>query len=299
VRPGESPTQPQTCSVAIPRNLRELLAVEPAALGSLDIVRVNLLCTDGLPQSAVPDLERLIATADAWAKRVREETEKHRRQFETDPSQFNGSEAYYRILTLVTVLQQDCRVRYDPQRILKADVRDSPGLFLSGLLGDSRQGTCVSMPVLYVGVGRRLGYPLRLVTAKGHVFARWDGAGERLNIEATGQGLSCFPDAYYHSWPVRMTEAERSRAGCLESLDAPGELALFLATRGHCLQAVGRLPESQLAHAYAHVLAPGRPDFLAFLAGAVATEFPAWGRVRIDLGSLPGPGGKLPANTSP
>ena len=30
------------------------------------------------------------------------------------------------------------------------------------------RGTCSSLPVLQVAVGRRLGYPLKLVTTKGH-----------------------------------------------------------------------------------------------------------------------------------
>ena len=33
-----------------------------------------------------------------------------------------------------------------------------------------------------MAVGRRLGYPLKLVTTKGHLFVRWEGAGERFNI---------------------------------------------------------------------------------------------------------------------
>lgn len=280
-------------SRSVPRTLRELLAFEPSALGSIDIARVNLLCTDSLPGSAVPELEQALAVADDWASRVRDETARHWRQFDRDPAQFNGSQAYFRILTLVTVLQQDCGIRYQPRQILKPDYKDSQDLFLSGLLGNQRRGTCVSLPVLYVAVGRRLGYPLRLATAKGHVFARWEGQGERLNIEATGQGLSCFPDAYYHEWPVAMTEAERVGGAYLVSLDPAGELALFLSARGHCLQAEKRLPESQLAHAFAHVLAPRRPDLLAFLAGAVAEEMPDWRRVRVDLG-LAGPGTPQP-----
>jgi hypothetical protein len=43
--------------------------------------------------------------------------------------------------------------------------------------------------VLYVAIGRRLGYPLKLVECKGHLFVRWEDAKERFNIEGTSRGL--------------------------------------------------------------------------------------------------------------
>ena len=182
---------------------------------------------------------------------------------------------------MVTVLQQDFHVRYNPERIQGPDFRDSRDLFLHGLLGSSfnsqpstlnlPHGTCVSMPVLYVAVGRRLGYPLKLVTTKAHLFARWESPDgkERFNIEATSQGLNCFPDEYYRTWPVPLTEGEVRSGQYLKSLTPAEELAVFLSARGHCLEAAGRLPEAQLAHAHAHALAPASPVYLAFLAGAV------------------------------
>lgn len=43
--------------------------------------------------------------------------------------------------------------------------------------------------MLYVAIGRRLGYPLKLVECKGHLFVRWEDAKERFNIEGTSRGL--------------------------------------------------------------------------------------------------------------
>jgi len=225
-------------------------------------------------------------TLDQWAKRVASETERNLHKFREQPAEFNHSEGYFRVLALVTVLQQDFKVHYNPKRILSPDYSDPNDLFLQGLLSDRRQGTCVSMPVLYVAVGRRLGYPLKLVTSKAHVFARWEsGDGkERFNIEATNEGLNCFPDEYYRTWPVAMTESEIASGQFLKSLTPAEELAVFLSARGHCLEAAGRFAEAQLAHAHAHALAPQSPQYLAFLAGAVRKEMPDWRQVRIDLG---------------
>ena len=150
----------------------------------------------------------------------------------------------------MTVLQQDFGVRYDPcHRASSASAypkdnffSHSSGLFLHGILGPRRMGTCSSMPVLYVAVGRRLGYPLKLVTTRGHLFARWEDDRERFNIEATNEGLNCFPDEYYHHWPFELSEQEIKSGRYLRSLTPREELALFLQTRGMCLKAAGRIP---------------------------------------------------------
>jgi hypothetical protein len=264
-----------------------LLIMKPADLQRVDIATVNLLCANDLPGTDKLRIKQTIAILDSWAKRVTSETDRHLYKFRQNPAEFENSEAYFRILMLVTVLQQDFNVRYNPERIQSPDFSDSRDLFLHGLLSGKRQGTCVSMPVLYVAVGRRLGYPLKLVSSKAHLFARWESPGgkERFNIEATNQGLNCFPDEYYHKWPVPLTAEELSRGEYLKSLSPAEELAVFLSTRGHCLEAAGRLAEAQVAYAHAHALVPRSSNYLAFLAGAVRKEMPQWERVRVDLGA--------------
>ncbi len=281
--------------LALPRSFRDLLALSPDRLAGLDIARLNLLSAEGLPGSELLTIEQACAILELWARRVEHETSLQWHQFEQAPAEFHHSEAYFRALALVTVLQQDCGVHYRTSAGPSARPAASQDPFLHGLLRGAREGTCASMPVLYVAVGRRLGYPLKLVTAKGHLFARWEASGERWNLEATGQGLNCFPDTYYHDWPEPMTAAERGPGGYLESLDAAGEWAVFLSARGHALEVLGRQPEAHFAHALAHALAPRHPDYLAFLAGAVAKAMPAWRQVHIDLGeSAPATYERLP-----
>jgi regulator of sirC expression with transglutaminase-like and TPR domain len=269
------------------RLFSDVLSLTAAQLAEQEMAQVNLICAEGLPGAHGLDIEAVRSTLDRWADRVKSETERQLCQFREHPRDFKSSESYFRALALVTVLQQDCGVRYNPERVRAPDFADSRDLFLHGsVLGHG--GTCVSMPVVYVAVGRRLGYPLKLVTAKGHLFARWEGPDgkERLNLEATNQGLNCFPDEYYHNWPVPMTPEEIASGQYLKSLTPAEELAVFLSARGHCLEAAGRLPEAQVAHAHAHVLAPKSPVYLAFLAAAVKKELPDWQRVAVDLGQM-------------
>jgi tetratricopeptide (TPR) repeat protein len=72
---------------------------------------------------------------------------------------------------------------------------DPYDLFLHSVM-DRKQGYCLSLSVLYLSIGERLGLPLYGVVAPGHFFVRYDDGKNRFNIEATNQGGTA-PDSYY------------------------------------------------------------------------------------------------------
>ncbi len=248
---------------------------------------MNMLCAEGLPGAEGLNIQSHLNTLDKWAQWVDSETKRHLYRFHRNPSEFNNSEGYFRVLMLITVVQQDFKVRYNPERI--ADVAspltdsiffaDSKDLFLHGIAGSRAMGTCISMPVFYVAVGRRLGYPMKLVAAKGHLFARWESANgkERFNIEGTNRGLNTFDDAFYTKWPYPMTEEEMKSGHFLKSLTAAEELAIFLETRGHCLKAAGLFREAQNAYLAAQALTPQWPEHDLFLAALQPMPMPSPG----------------------
>ena len=254
----------------VPVSLAEMLQQVAQRQGRFDIGLMNLVCAQGLPGYGGGDARQWLATLDAWSEQVRRETDRALPEFRRHPEAYHHSEAYFRALCLVTVLQQDLGVRYNPARITPPDApepdevffADSQDLFLHGMLGPRRSGTCISLPVLHVAVGRRLGYPLKLVLAKGHVFARWESSDgtDRFNLEVTNQGLNCFPDEYYESWPYPMTAEEVRSGRYLKSLTPAEELALFLQTRGHCLRSAGRFTEAREAYFQSQGLAPHWPE---------------------------------------
>lgn len=54
----------------------------------------------------------------------------------------------------------------------------------------SRKGNCVSMPILFAILGQKLGLPVTLATAPGHVLVKFvDDDGRWLNVEATAGGF--------------------------------------------------------------------------------------------------------------
>lgn len=207
-----------------------------------EIAEQNLTCATGLPGSEVVDIAAALERIDEMARHVDAEIWRNYHRFIADPAEAQNSQAKYCVLMMVTVLQQDFGVRYNPDRIRNPDFCDSGDLFVHGMLGGNG-GTCASMPVLYTAVGRRLRWPMKMVHARSHLFCRWDDPDgthsfgkERFNIEATGQGANFFPDEYYRNWPEPLSDEMVERLGYLKSLTPEQELADFLVMRGHCLE---------------------------------------------------------------
>ncbi len=248
----DGPTVPDTTVL-----LDGLAQMSNAQLAEVDIAKVNLACAVGLPGSQRLDETAVLATLNRWADRVRSETEKYLPDYRRRPEYYGNSLGRFRIEAMITILQLDLGVRYNPTRIRNVDFTRSQDLFLHGLVGGDG-GTCCSMPVLYVAIGRRLGYPLKLVEGPEHLFLRWEDPDtrERFNIEGTSRGFLSEPDEYYETWPRKMTAAERRTGYFLKSLSPREELACFLTTRAHALLDLGRQDEATATYSTALTLSP-------------------------------------------
>ena len=241
-----------------PKTLDELLNLPGSELYKVDVARINLLCASDMPTTEGLEIEQALSVLDEWAEKVAEVTDRHLYRV-TDPrpeyaNRYKGSEAHFRAEMLAQVLQEDLGVHYNKSAIGNFSFVDPGVAFIYSMIPGPDQtiaetpgGTCASMPVLYVAVGRRLGYPLRLVTTQSHVFARWDGEAsdnpvwrETFNCETTN-GFCKYDDARYRTWPVPVTEEQVVVNGFLKSLSPAEEFALFLGARGHHGLDVGQL----------------------------------------------------------
>ena len=260
-----------------------LLACDTNRIQKYDVAEMNLLSAQGLPGAEGVNIKHLLHILDLWTLEIEDQTKRNLYRFYQSPGEYENSEAYFRILLMVTVLQRDIGVRYDPKWINDPKSRhakdmsffnQSRNIFLHGILQDKR-GTCSTIPVLIVAIGRRLGYPLSLVTTKSHLFARWESPDgkERFNIEASSRGLNCFPDEYYKKWPYPLTETEINTFGYLKSLTAVEELSVFLETRGLCLLQNGRLVDAELAFMHSHSLNRSSPGPRYLLGVALERDF--------------------------
>jgi hypothetical protein len=173
---------------------------------AFDVAEVNLRLAHGLPGSGTLDVDGLLRQLDQWTGLVALRVRNMQPHFEKSPGEYRNSRPYFQALVMATVLGRNLGARYRPE--LMADPVDwSDSRFLHGPM-TGYGGTCASMPVLYVAIGRRLGWPLWLVRAKQHLFARWEDERDRLNIEATSHGLNCHPDEYYRQWPLPIEQNE-------------------------------------------------------------------------------------------
>lgn len=99
----------------------------------------------------------------------------------------------YRVRALNTHLYKDFGMKYD---LNDPYVKNLQNRYINGIL-DTKKGSCVSMPLLYLSVAQRLGYPVYPVSAPQHIFLRYVDPKLKLqNIEATGGGGNS-PDEEY------------------------------------------------------------------------------------------------------
>jgi hypothetical protein len=248
-----------------PTSFLDLCQVKTNDLDKCDIALMNLLCAEGLRGSENLNVKECLSRLDGFAKYVDKEVQRHLYKFRNHPEEFNHMEGYYRMMMMVTVLQQDLGIHYNPERIqsplgpIESNDKffaDSKDVFIHGLIREQGMGTCSSMPVFLISVGRRLGYPLKLVRAKGHLFVRWDDGKNKFNIEGTSQGFLSYPDEHYRTWPAPFTPEEEQSESFLKNLTPAQELAVFLSTRGFCLEAMGENRKSLGSFAYAYYREP-------------------------------------------
>lgn len=269
-------TNPDTGTEAEPRlsdgieltgvsELDSLLAAPVGQLTEKDIALMNLACAIGLPGSDQLDMEKCDKMLDFLARYAQVQTDRNYHQFQRDPAKFNNSEAQYKVCALVTALVRDFELSYNMKRGSSPEYwepsetfyADSKDIFIHGLIQrNHRMGTCSSLPVLFVAVGRRLGYPLKLATAREHLFARWDDGKEKFNFEGSQVGWKIRSDDHYKHWPKEITDEEIKAGKYLKSLNQQEELGLFLSSRAVCLLMAKRKEEAMVAYRHALRLFP-------------------------------------------
>ena len=252
-----------------PQSLAELLALPPGQLEHVDLAVLNLLCATGLRGAEHLNVQQDLDTLDAFSKHVATETLRNFHRFAKNPDEYGGSVASYRMMMLTTVLQQDFQAHYSPKRARPqlhgewepsdAFFADSREVLLHGLLGGDRAGTCSSLPVLYVAVAQRLGYPVSLAAAKGHLYVRYEDDDEHLNIEATSVGYNSYPDDHYRKWPYPMSDAEVREYGLLRPKTKAEMLGAFLSIRAQTLTSARRFDEAAEAWAQSARYLPANP----------------------------------------
>jgi Transglutaminase-like superfamily len=235
-------------------------------LSQADVAVLNFCCARGLPGMEKYEAAHSIRLIDEMADKVASATQAYLPQFLNRPNEFENSLDYFRALVLVTVLQRNCGIRYDQAKIPDHVPYTPDDTFLHRVI-HTKLGTCANIPVLYVAVGRRLSYPMKLVQANGreatHLFVRWDDpTGNRFNIEATDQGMRTPPDDYYRAGRYQLHPSLEEKGQFLRSKTPREELACFLAERFCCFRDARQYRLAIQAMGWACVLAPKNAFYL-------------------------------------
>lgn len=157
-------------------DLKTIKALVAMPEGQIDLAEAKL-AIDHVIDPGI-DAEATMAQLDTLASRIRE-------RFPADANR------RVKLEVLVTSLAQpgpwnDYRpFSYDLDDPLGKNIRNK---LLSTYLA-TRKGNCVSMPILLVILGQKLGLDMTLATAPEHVLAKFrDDSGEWINIEGTSFG---------------------------------------------------------------------------------------------------------------
>lgn len=264
-----------------------------AELEREDFARLNLMAAQGLRGAERLDIDAYCLKLDEWAELVRVATAKLLPKFRARPNEYGETPGRFRMLVMMTILQRDLGVKYDLSCSTgDVDYFDARPWFIHGPI-DGRGGTCVSLPMLFLAVGRSLGYPLFLCEAYQHYFLRWEGAApncakERFNIECTCQGFKPCDDEHFKSYP-RPIPPLRLKQGYLLRNHTPREyLAALFLQRSQCLFDQWRFLPACEAATYAARLRSKHPGYK----GTWATMTMALGPLRgllpqIAAGHLP------------
>ena len=241
---------------SLPKTYVELTVLSSGKIASVDIALMNLLCAEGLPGAENLNVDECLSALDQWAELVKQNEDTYSSQFFRNQGRYDNSYAKFQVVNLGLTLKDDLKCGYNQELVRSGAMEDlqstrffqnSRDLFLHGFV-ETRVGSCSSLPVLMVAIGRRCGYPLHLVTCKGHLFCRWDDGHERFNIETACPGVDVQPDSYYMKWPYPTTEAEAKSEKYLKNLDSMEELALFVWQRAMCLDEHDRFTEASEAY---------------------------------------------------
>lgn len=213
-----------------------------------DIGAINLACAVGLPRAENLDISKCLRMLDAMATWVRERTKRSWWRFEQIPEAYYCSPNVFRVAMMIRLLKEQFGIHYDPAQIAADSYNpaDSGSQFIHGLLSERRCGTCATLPVFAVAVGRRLGYPLYLVSVPEHLLFRWDDGDESFNVEYNGSDGDVHENDYYRHWPFEWGNMQRNleqRGIYLTPATRRQEVAKFLGFRTEVLNSVGRSEE--------------------------------------------------------
>jgi tetratricopeptide (TPR) repeat protein len=153
---------------------------------------------------------------------------------------------------------------------------DPNDLFLHSVI-DRRQGYCLSLSILYLAIGERLGLDLYGVVVPGHFFVRYERGRVRFNIETTSNGASPTDEHYI----VKFNVPDGGRDSIyMKNLTKRQTLGCFFNNLGNVYSEIGDTKTAQVALERAVAINPGLSESRANLGNIYLQEGRASDSVR-------------------
>ena len=171
------------------RTVWQLLDLSDDELDQVDVVELNLAVAieiPGLEDLSIAEYQQVV---DQWTEAIRREMDQGEAEFRKTPEQWENDIRFFRLGLVASYLNQVVGLEYveDQKTAQQVSYSDPGQLFVHGAI-NTKTGTCGNMPVLHVAIGRRLGWPVSLATARSHAICRFDDGEAVFNIESTNSG---------------------------------------------------------------------------------------------------------------
>lgn len=241
---------------------RDLVAMSDAELEAMDPLVMNMVVAKGLPELAGIDFAKYAKVVDGWANRLRDALAAGEVEARVSSPSYRYDPDVWRAGSMAMALAgPGVGIAYS------RDVKLShhADLFVPGLI-DTKRGTCSNMPVLYMAVAHRMGWPLKAVVAADHMWCRWDDGTKRFNLEATnaksGSGEGSFstpPDEEYRTdfdIPTKAVEVGSD----MGTLTARQTLGVYLQQRAGYYRETGKWAQAEEDLLFARVCFPENRD---------------------------------------
>ena len=123
-----------------------------------------------------------------------------------------------------------------------SEANDPNDLFMHSVM-DRKRGYCLSLSILYLSLGERLGLPLYGVVVPGHFFVRYDDGRIRFNIETTSKGGYADDEHYINKFKV----PKDNDSIYMVNLNKIQTLGCFFNNLGNSYNEVGDTEQAMLA----------------------------------------------------
>jgi tetratricopeptide (TPR) repeat protein len=123
-----------------------------------------------------------------------------------------------------------------------SEASDPNDLFMHSVM-DRKRGYCLSLSILYLSLGERLGLPLYGVVVPGHFFVRYDDGRVHFNIETTDKGGYADDEHYINKFKV----PKNNDSIYMVNLNKIQTLGCFFNNLGNSYSEIGDTKQAMLA----------------------------------------------------